>query len=71
MIDDSTLQMEEVRMWNKCIIRTLLPEVTAEHRQIGKPISLRKRDLAQKVGLFYLIFLLVVVFYNDITRLFE
>ena len=38
---------------------------------IGKPISLKKRDLAQKVGLFLLIFLMVVVFYNDISRLFE
>jgi regulator of sigma E protease len=37
----------------------------------GKPISLRKRDLAQKVGLFLLIFLMVVVFYNDIARLLE
>ena len=38
---------------------------------IGKPISLKKRDLAQKVGLFLLIFLMVVVFYNDISRLLE
>ena len=38
---------------------------------IGKPISIRKRDLAQKVGLFLLLFLMVVVFYNDITRLLE
>lgn len=38
---------------------------------IGKPISLKKRDWAQRVGLFLLIFLMVVVFYNDIVRLFE
>ncbi len=38
---------------------------------IGKPISIKKRDLAQKVGLFLLIFLMVVVFYNDISRLFH
>jgi len=38
---------------------------------LGKPISLRKRDLAQKVGLFLLIFLMAVVFYNDISRLFQ
>jgi regulator of sigma E protease len=37
----------------------------------GKPISIKKRDLAQKVGLFFLIFLMVVVFYNDISRFFE
>jgi regulator of sigma E protease len=37
----------------------------------GKPISIKKRDLAQKVGLFLLIFLMAVVFYNDITRLLE
>jgi regulator of sigma E protease len=38
---------------------------------IGKPLSFKKREWAQKVGLFLLIFLMVVVFYNDITRLFE
>ena len=37
---------------------------------IGKPISIKKRDMAQKFGFFLLIFLMVVVFYNDITRLF-
>ncbi|MFH1487869.1 MAG: RIP metalloprotease RseP [Pseudomonadota bacterium] len=38
---------------------------------IGKPISIRKRDLAQKFGLFLLLLLMAVVFYNDITRLLE
>lgn len=38
---------------------------------VGKPISIKKRDLAQKVGLFLLIFLMAVVFYNDILRLFQ
>ena len=38
---------------------------------LGKPLSFRKRDWAQRVGLFLLIFLMVVVFYNDITRLFQ
>ncbi len=38
---------------------------------IGRPLSFKKREWAQKVGLFLLIFLMVVVFYNDITRLFE
>ncbi len=38
---------------------------------LGKPISFKKREVAQKVGLFLLIFLMVVVFYNDITRLFQ
>ena len=38
---------------------------------VGKPIGLKKRDMAQKVGLFLLIFLMAVVFYNDILRLFE
>jgi regulator of sigma E protease len=38
---------------------------------IGKPLSIKKRDLAQKVGLFLLITLMVVVMYNDIVRLFE
>jgi regulator of sigma E protease len=35
---------------------------------IGRPISLRKRDLAQKVGLFLLVLLMVVVTFNDIGR---
>lgn len=38
---------------------------------IGKPLSLKKRDLAQKVGLFLLILLMVVVLFNDISRLFK
>ena len=37
----------------------------------GKPISIKKRDLAQKVGLFLLIFLMAVVFYNDLLRIFQ
>jgi regulator of sigma E protease len=36
---------------------------------IGKPMSIKKRELAQKAGLFLLILLMVVVFYNDISRL--
>lgn len=36
---------------------------------LRKPISIRKRDIAQRVGLFFLIFLMVFVFYNDISRL--
>jgi regulator of sigma E protease len=38
---------------------------------LGRPISFKKREVAQKIGLFLLIFLMVVVFYNDITRLFQ
>lgn len=38
---------------------------------IGRPLSHKKCEVAQKAGLFLLIFLMVVVFYNDITRLFE
>jgi regulator of sigma E protease len=37
----------------------------------GKPLGLRKRDWAQRVGLFLLILLMVFVFYNDITRILE
>ena len=35
---------------------------------IGRPLSLRKREWAQKVGLVVLITLMFVVMYNDITR---
>lgn len=38
---------------------------------IGRPISIKKRELAQKVGLSLLIILMVVIFYNDILRLFK
>jgi regulator of sigma E protease len=38
---------------------------------IGRPISLKKREFAQKVGLSLLILLMVVVFYYDILRLFK
>jgi regulator of sigma E protease len=37
----------------------------------GKPLSIRKREWAQKVGLFLLITLMAVVLYNDVTRLLE
>jgi regulator of sigma E protease len=38
---------------------------------IGKPLSFKKRDLAQKVGLFLLIMLMAVVIYNDMARVLE
>lgn len=38
---------------------------------IGRPLSLKKRDLAQKAGLFLLIMLMAVVIFNDVTRLFK
>jgi regulator of sigma E protease len=37
----------------------------------GKPIGIRKRDWAQRVGLFFLILLMAFVIYNDITRILE
>ncbi len=36
---------------------------------IGKPISLKKRDLAQKIGLGILVFLMIFVTYNDVLKL--
>jgi regulator of sigma E protease len=36
---------------------------------IGRPISLKKIEMAQKVGMVLLLALMVVVFYNDIMRL--
>jgi len=35
---------------------------------VGKPLSLKKREWAQKMGLFLILLLMAVVFYNDITR---
>ncbi len=37
---------------------------------LGRPVSLKKREIAQQVGLVILISLMAVVFYNDIGRLF-
>jgi regulator of sigma E protease len=36
---------------------------------IGKPISIRKRDMAQKLGIFVLAALIVVVTINDLSRI--
>ena len=36
---------------------------------IGKPVSLKKRDIAQKAGLFMLALLIVVVTINDLSRI--
>ena len=36
---------------------------------IGKPLSLKMRDAAQKTGLFLLLLLMAVVIYNDIMRI--
>ncbi len=38
---------------------------------LGRPISLKKREFAQKLGLSLLILLMAVVFYFDILRLFH
>ena len=37
---------------------------------IGKPISIRKREMAQKIGFFILLVLMAFVFYNDLARIF-
>ena len=36
----------------------------------GRPVSIKVREVAQQVGLFILIMLMILVFYNDITRFF-
>ncbi|HUU41243.1 MAG TPA: RIP metalloprotease RseP [Desulfatiglandales bacterium] len=36
---------------------------------IRKPISIKKREMAQKVGFFILILLMAFVFYNDLARI--
>ncbi len=36
---------------------------------IGKPVSLKLRERAQQIGIFIIIFLMLLVFYNDLTRL--
>jgi regulator of sigma E protease len=36
---------------------------------IRKPISIKKREMAQKIGFFILILLMAIVFYNDLLRI--
>jgi regulator of sigma E protease len=36
----------------------------------GKPLSIKKMEIAQQVGLFILILIMVFAFYNDIARIF-
>jgi regulator of sigma E protease len=36
----------------------------------GKPLSVKKMEIAQQVGLFLLILLMIFAFYNDIVRIF-
>ena len=36
----------------------------------GSPVSVKVREVAQQIGLFLLILLMILVFYNDITRIF-
>ena len=36
----------------------------------GAPISLRKLEVAQQVGLFILLFLMVFAMFNDLSRVF-
>lgn len=38
---------------------------------IGKPVSIRIREISQQAGMFVLILLMIFVFYNDITRIFS
>jgi regulator of sigma E protease len=35
----------------------------------GQPVSVKVREVAQQIGLFILILLMILVFYNDITRI--
>jgi regulator of sigma E protease len=37
----------------------------------GKPVSIKVREVAQQIGLFLLLMLMVFAFYNDILRLFS
>jgi regulator of sigma E protease len=36
----------------------------------GRPVNVKFREIAQQVGIFVLIMLMIYVFYNDITRMF-
>ncbi|MBW2358944.1 MAG: site-2 protease family protein, partial [Deltaproteobacteria bacterium] len=36
---------------------------------LGKPLSPKKRELAMKVGLFLLVFLMIIITFNDLNRI--
>ncbi len=38
---------------------------------IGRPVNKRMREIAQQVGIFVLLLLMIYVFYNDIARIFS
>jgi regulator of sigma E protease len=38
---------------------------------IGRPVAVRHREVAQQIGIFLLMLLMVYAFYNDIARFFE
>ncbi|HXG51953.1 MAG TPA: RIP metalloprotease RseP [candidate division Zixibacteria bacterium] len=38
---------------------------------IGRPVELKHREMAQQVGIFLLMLLMIYAFYNDIARFFE
>ena len=38
---------------------------------IGRPVAIKHREMAQQVGVFLLVLLMVYAFYNDIARFFE
>lgn len=38
---------------------------------IRRPLNTRMREVAQQIGIFILVFLMIFVFYNDITQLFS
>ena len=36
---------------------------------IRRPLNIRMREVAQQIGIFILVLLMIYVFYNDINRL--
>jgi regulator of sigma E protease len=38
---------------------------------IGRPVAVKHREMAQQLGIFLLMLLMVYAFYNDIARFFE
>jgi regulator of sigma E protease len=38
---------------------------------IGRPVAVKHREVAQQIGIFLLMLLMVYAFYNDIARFFE
>jgi len=63
-INNTILNLLPVPVLDGGLILLFLIEIV-----IRRPLSIKKREMAQKIGLFLLILLMAIVFYNDLVRI--